>query len=311
MLLEVSDVSKDYGKIKAVKNVSFRINIGEIFGLLGPNGAGKTSILEMIEGIRRLNSGSVLFNGKLLNKKELSFFLGIQFQENSLFDLMTVEETIGYFATIYNLKDKKQDSLLEYMALDQMKHKKAGELSIGQQRSLCVLLAFIHKPALVILDEPTSGLDPIARRRLWGFLNEYIRDKNNAILLSTHYMDEAEYLCHRVALLNRGEIVGLGSPEELIRNIGLQGIISFTCSNLENYDFAGSIQNVVSVHRRSNSVILKTSELFTTLNSLLDEVRKLKIELTDLQVRKLNLEDVFLKLAGQEFMDEDNQTILV
>lgn len=303
MLLDVSGIFKSYGNVKAVQNISFGVHAGEIFGLIGPNGAGKTTILEIIEGIRKPDIGEVKINGRLLDSKERALQLGVQIQENALFDLMTVEETVVFFALTYKLKDIRQDDLLEALGLSLFKRKKVIELSIGQQRRLCILLAFLHQPSFVILDEPSSGLDPLARRELWDLIKSYVSMGDKAVLLSTHYMDEAESLCGRVALLNRGQFVGIGNPLELIKQNSMHEVISFNREATLDETLLLKLPDTVDVRFTGNKVIIETDKVYSLMRNLLDIMEHRKMELHDLQIRHASLEDVFLKNAREEFKE--------
>lgn len=218
-VIEVRGLTKKYNGATVVKGIDFEVRQGEIFGLLGPNGAGKTTTMEMIEGLRRPDGGTATVAGydtqKSLNK--VKQVIGVQLQSTSLFELLTVKEIMQMYASFY--KDPREiDPLLEEMILTEKKNARVKSLSGGQKQRLAIALALINDPLVIFLDEPTTGLDPQARRTLWDIILK-LKEKGKTVVLSTHYMDEAQVLCDRICLMDQGEIVALDTPQNLISRL--------------------------------------------------------------------------------------------
>jgi len=218
-ILEVDNLNIYYGNLQAVKNVSFHVRPGEIFGLLGPNGAGKTSTLSAIEGLLKPQSGNIVVAGHNINDKPLyaKASMGVQLQSTNFQPELTVAEIVKLFAGIYGVKltDQKLGTILSDNNLQESRDKKFGQLSGGQQQRVSLSLCVIHNPKLLLLDEPTTGLDPQSRRQLWERI-EAMREKGHGILLTTHSMEEAEAVCDRIAIIDHGKIIAIDEPQVLI-----------------------------------------------------------------------------------------------
>ena len=218
-ILDVDNLNIYYGNFQAVKNVSFHVKPGEIFGLLGPNGAGKTSTLSAIEGLIKAQSGSIIVAGYNIKDKPLHVkaLMGVQLQSTNFQPELTVEEILQLFAGIYGvtLTKEKLDALIADNNLQESRHKKFGQLSGGQQQRVSLSLCVLHNPQLLLLDEPTTGLDPQSRRQLWERM-EAMREKGHGILLTTHSMEEAEAVCDRIAIIDHGKIIAIDEPQILI-----------------------------------------------------------------------------------------------
>ncbi len=222
-IIEVRGLVKKYPGLTAVDGISFDVREGEIFGLLGPNGAGKTTTLEIMETLRKQTSGTVTIAGldTLRSTNEIKHLIGVQLQAAGYYPNLTLHELVRLFSGLYNCTvDTKQ--LLSLVALDDRARSKYKELSGGQKQRFSIATTLIHQPKIVFLDEPTTGLDPQARRNLWELIRN-IREKGNTVMLTTHYMDEAENLCDRVAILNRGKIITLDTPDKLIDQLVATG----------------------------------------------------------------------------------------
>lgn len=222
-IIEVKNLKKTYGKFKAVNGVSFNVKRGEIFGILGPNGAGKTTTLEMIEGLRKMDSGEVVvadINVKE-NRQEVKKVIGVQLQASSFFDYLNLKELIKFFASLYGTKVNSSEILGE-VELKEKAKSYVKTLSGGQKQRFSIASALVNKPKVLFLDEPTTGLDPQARRHLWDLI-ESIRDKGMTVVITTHYMDEAEVLCDRVAVMDAGKIIDIDSPDNLIKKLLSKG----------------------------------------------------------------------------------------
>ncbi len=275
----VSDLSKSYGDLRALRNVSFELASGEIFGLLGPNGAGKTTAVEILEGYRIRDGGtvSVLGEDPAEAGSEWREKIGVVLQSSSLYETLTVAENLSLFAG-YFARPRKVDEVVELVGLEDKRSTHVRKLSGGQRRRLDLGLALVGDPELVFLDEPTTGFDPEARRRAWDTIGA-LRELGNTILLTTHYLDEAERLADRVAVLRDGEIVALGPPSELTS--ALPG-------------------TEIRYRRDGQEVVLTTEDPTRALHELTEEALKEGRELEGLEVRRASLEEVYLSLTKQE-----------
>lgn len=222
-VLEITDLSKTYGDLAAVKGISFSVERQEIFGILGPNGAGKTSTLEMIETLRTIDGGRVLLNGIDVqeNPQGAKGIIGVQLQSSSFFDKLTLKELLLLFGEMYG-REVEPAKLLEEVELEDKLKSYVKELSGGQMQRFSIAAALVNDPVLIFLDEPTTGLDPQARRHLWGVIKR-IRSEGKTIVLTTHYMEEAEELCDRVAIMDEGKIIALDKPQALIHQLLSRG----------------------------------------------------------------------------------------
>jgi ABC-2 type transport system ATP-binding protein len=292
----VQDIRKAYGSLNAVDGVSFSVRPGEFFGILGPNGAGKTTTLEIIEGLRAADSGSVSLlgtspwprNSKLLPR------IGVQLQASAFFERLTAREQIRTFASLYGHPASVADEWLNRVGLDDKADTRTEKLSGGQLQRLSIACALVHDPEVVFLDEPTAALDPQARHNLWDLLSS-LNGHGRTVVLTTHYMDEAEVLCDRVAIMDHGSILQLDSPAALIRGLDAGVRISVEPSALDA-DTARSIAGVESVDVDTASLSLATHDPTVVLAELAR-----REALHGLQVKSATLEDVFLTLTGREY----------
>jgi ABC-2 type transport system ATP-binding protein len=295
-VIVAEQVRKSYGSLQAVDDVSFAVHSGEFFGILGPNGAGKTTILEIIEGLRAADAGSVSLlgmspwprNGQLLPR------IGVQLQASAFFERLTAREQIRTFASLYGLPPRQGDDWLSKVGLDDKADTRTEKLSGGQLQRLSIACALVHEPEVVFLDEPTAALDPQARRNLWDLLSS-LNEDGRTVVLTTHYMDEAEVLCDRVAIMDKGRILQLNSPAALIRDLNAGVRISVEPNALA-LDTARALHGVESVDQDPASITLTTHDP----TSVLAELARLEA-LQRLQVNGANLEDVFLTLTGREY----------
>lgn len=223
VIISVKNLHKKYGSFEAVKGISFEVYQGEIFGLLGPNGAGKSTTLEIIETLREKTSGEVWVNGFNLDKDpdEIKKVIGVQLQTTGFYPSLNLVELIELFEGLYNQKVNHRE-LLKLVNLEDKSKSKFKELSGGQKQRFSIATTLINSPAIIFLDEPTTGLDPQARRNLWDLVRN-IRDKGTTVIITTHYMDEAEYLCDRVAIIDSGKIIAMNSPDKLIDELVATG----------------------------------------------------------------------------------------
>ena len=305
MVIEVSHLVKHYGSIKAVDDITFRVSQGEIFGMLGPNGAGKTTAVEIIEGLRSADSGHVSVMGLDISKvpNKIKQKIGIQLQTPSLLPLLKVEEVLDTFAGFYQ-HHLPVEEVLELLALRESRKVLVKNLSGGQQQRLSVAMAFINDPEIAFLDEPTTGLDPQARRGLWSVIED-MRSKGKTVFLTTHYMEEAERLCDRVAIIDYGKIIAFGTPNDLIKDHFEEKAIQFEMeappSQSVMHNFPGATQVAID----ANEVVIYSNNIPTTMSALLQfaESGGSAGQLKDLHVRKASLEDVFLKLTGRKIRE--------
>jgi ABC-2 type transport system ATP-binding protein len=306
--VQCRDLRKTYdGKVEAVRGLSLEIQTGECFGLLGPNGAGKTTTIEILEGLLQPTSGEVSILGHTWreNKRELRELLGISLQETRLSEKLSVRETIELFASFYR-EPRSSDEVLEQLQLTEKADAWVGKLSGGQRQRLAVATALVCNPKILFLDEPTTGLDPQSRRQLWDIIRAFQRD-GGTVLLTTHYMDEAERLCDRLAIIDHGQIIAEGSPGSLINRLGGHHVVEFAVSG--NSDGAAleawrSLPSVESVREDDGMLALHVKEPHLTIPALLAAVAMRGRELQHLSTRQASLEDVFVQLTGRHLREE-------
>jgi len=301
--IEVNNLTKKYGALTAVDNISFTVETGETFGMLGPNGAGKTTTLEMIEGLKPPTSGTICVEGIDVRKQpdSVKSIIGVQLQASSFFDRLTLVELIDTFAACYNRKvDARQ--LLQEVQLAEKAGSKAKELSGGQKQRLSIAVGLVNDPKVLFLDEPTTGLDPQARRNLWDLV-KVIKNKGKTIVLTTHYMDEAEVLCDRIAIMDHARIVALDTTEQLLAKANIGSRIEFSVhTNLPDERFA-NLAGVIRLERDSEAYCIISSDTQATLDALFALVRSDSLQIDSLNVHRATLEDVFLKLTGRQLRD--------
>ncbi|MCP2335623.1 ABC transporter ATP-binding protein [Actinomadura rupiterrae] len=294
--ISVRGLRKRYGDVQAVDGVSFEVPEGEFFGILGPNGAGKTTTLEIVEGLREADEGRVELlglepwprNAKLLPR------IGVQLQATSFFERLTAREQLRTFGSLYGVSARKADEMLETVGLAEKADVRVEMLSGGQAQRLSIACALVHDPELVFLDEPTAALDPQARRNLWDVLRA-INTGGRTIVLTTHYMDEAELLCDRVAIMDRGRILKLGPPAALVRGLDAPTRISVASGVLAAEDARG-LAGVDEVSDDGVSLVVETRDPSSVVAAL-----SAKDALDGVQIRGATLEDVFLDLTGREY----------
>jgi ABC-2 type transport system ATP-binding protein len=291
-LLEVKKLVKHYNDIKAVNGVSFSIQPGTCFGLLGPNGAGKTTTIEVIEDIIRPTSGEIFYKGKP-RSTNFGAQIGIQFQQTSLLSFLTVSETLKTFSELYAVTYDLQE-LIQLCRLEDFLHQYNDRISGGQQQRFMLALALLNKPELVFLDEPSTGLDPQARRNLWTIIQN-IKTDGQTIVLTTHYMEEAEQLCDEIAVMDYGKIIARGSPGELIKQYCHDVTVAIPSKSVTQ-SLHGS---GMDFHQRNGRIEINTDDL----NKCMKELINRGVDLAEMTVRSPNLEDVFLNLTGRQLRD--------
>ncbi len=294
--IEVDDLRKWYGEVHAVDGVRFDVAEGEFFGILGPNGAGKTTTLELVEGLRQADSGTVRIFGRSSWPRDPAVLrrIGVQLQASSFFERLTAREQIRTFASLYGIHPKRADAMLDTVGLSDKAGTRVEKLSGGQAQRLSIACALVHDPDLVFLDEPTSGLDPQARRNLWDLLRA-INAQGRTVVLTTHYLDEAELLCDRVAIMDFGKVLELGPPATLVRGLDAPTRVSVE-SGAIGEPAARDLFGGAEVADDGVSLTVSTREPAQVLRALAD-----RDALRGLSVRGATLEDVFLHLTGREY----------
>ncbi len=293
------------GKVEAVRGLDLTINTGECFGLLGPNGAGKTTTIEILEGLLEPTSGEVEVLGRTwqTHSRELREWLGISLQETRLSEKLTVRETLQLFSSFYR-HPTSVDAVLEELSLQEKADSWVGKLSGGQKQRLAVATALVANPKILFLDEPTTGLDPQSRRQLWDIVRQF-QQRNGTVLLTTHYMDEAERLCDRLAIIDHGQIIAAGTPAELIERLTGHHIVEFAISDHNAPEHLWrDLPGVQSVRSDDGLYSLRVNEPHETIPALLAEVQKQRAQLVHLTTRQASLEDVFVQLTGRHLREE-------
>jgi ABC-2 type transport system ATP-binding protein len=305
--LRARQLRKTYKDVVAVNDLDLEVYPGECFGLLGPNGAGKTTTVEICEGLTAADSGEVEVLGLHwpADRAALRQRLGIQLQETQLSDKLTVLETIRLFRSFF----QQGPEVREVIALVQLEEKagsRVGNLSGGQKQRLALACALVGNPDFLFLDEPTTGLDPQARRQLWELIERF-KLAGRTILLTTHYMDEAERLCDRVAIMDHGKVIALGTPRELIASVCADHLVEFSAgSETHPLDLAAlaAIADIRDLQRENGSVRVQVTELHRAVPALLAELARQAAPLTELRTHSATLEDVFVILTGRHLRDE-------
>jgi ABC-2 type transport system ATP-binding protein len=302
-VIEVTNLVKSYGTVKAVNQISFEVAQGEVFGMLGPNGAGKTTTVEIVEGLRPADSGSATVLGIDVSKdtRAVKERIGVQSQSPALFPGLKVREIITFFRSLYK-KSVPTTQIIELAALQQSKDVLFRNLSGGQQQRLSVALAFVNDPEIIFLDEPTTGLDPQARRAMWEVI-ETFRRAGKTVVLTTHYMEEAQRLCDRIAIMDYGKIIALDSPQRLIESNIKESAIQFKMKDYPGDEVVTALPDVCRVVREDEDIIVYTNNIPSTIAGLLDMASQRSAELSELFVRQATMEDVFLKLTGKRIRD--------
>jgi ABC-2 type transport system ATP-binding protein len=304
--LSLRGLTKSYGAVQAVAGLDLSIPTGECFGLLGPNGAGKTTTIEICEGLLEPDTGDVEVLGLRWREHEaqLRAQLGIQLQETQLSEKLTVEETLRLFRSFYS-SGRTVDEVIALVELGEKRAARVGTLSGGQKQRLAVACAVVGDPKLLFLDEPTTGLDPQSRRQLWDLITAF-RSDGRTILLTTHYMDEAERLCDRVAIVDHGKVIALDTPRALIASLGAEHVVGFRLEEGATVDdeVLRGIEGVTSVRRDGDQIELTAVELRRTVPALLAFLERGKLQLSELRTHSATLEDVFVSLTGRHLRDE-------
>ncbi len=300
-VVRVADLRKSYGAVRAVDGVSFSVAKGTIFSLLGPNGAGKTTTVEILEGLRLPDSGTIELFGERVEKvgPAQKARMGVLLQEGAFEPYLRVREVLSLFSSFFP-KSLDPQGLLEWVGLEEKGKALVRTLSGGQKRRLALAVALVGDPELLILDEPTTGLDPQARRRIWEILEE-LKSRGKTILLTTHYMEEAEALSDWVCIMDHGKIVAEGTPRELVTSLGMASLVEFELPS----EFLSELMELFPGRVRQDGELctISFSDLHSGLSSLLSWAHNRRVELRHLLIRQPNLEDVFLSLTGRRLRE--------
>jgi len=298
-MMKVSSLTKHYGETRAVDGISFTVPNASVFTVLGPNGAGKTTTLEMLEGIREPDSGEIEIFGARMKRisRSVKQRMGVLLQEGGFEPYLKVHEILRLFASLFK-KSLPIDDILEWVSLSEKAKALVRTLSGGQKQRLAIGAALINDPDLVFLDEPTTGLDPQARRNIWDIVST-LKARGKTIILTTHYMEEAEALSDEVCIMDYGKIIAQGTPKVLTDNLGEETLIEFRGEHVSP-EAMEQLQGCCKASRRDERMItLETEHLPATMESMFAWSRRHDLKLRDLTVRQPNLEDVFLTLTGR------------
>ncbi|MBZ5664607.1 MAG: ABC transporter ATP-binding protein [Acidobacteriia bacterium] len=306
--IQCTNLRKTYdGKVEAVRGLSLQIEAGQCFGLLGPNGAGKTTTIEILEGLLAPTSGEVRIFGHTWreNERQLREWIGISLQETRLSEKLNVRETIELFGSFYR-EPRPAAEVLAELELTEKADAWVGKLSGGQKQRLAVATALVGNPRILFLDEPTTGLDPQSRRQLWDIVRAF-QKKGGTVLLTTHYMDEAERLCDRLAIVDHGQIIAEGTPSDLIDRLGGHHVVEFAINGNANgrgEDPWRALPSVESVRADEDMVCLNVREPHLTIPALLAAINRQGRQLEHLSTRQASLEDVFVRLTGRHLRED-------
>ncbi len=299
--LEVRGLVKRYGSVTAVNGLDLEIFPGECFGLLGPNGAGKTTTIEICEGLTTPDAGEVTVLGRRWDRDEraLRERLGIALQETQLSDKLSVEETLQLFRSFY-ADPRSVDEVIDLVSLGEKRTARVVQLSGGQKQRLAVACALVGNPELLFLDEPTTGLDPQSRRQLWEMVEQF-KATGRTVLLTTHYMDEAERLADRVAIVDHGKVIALGTPQQLIASLGAEHVVAFSLAHEASVslDTLRAVEGVKAARVDAGTYELQVTAVHHALPALLGTLERSGLTLAELRTHSPTLEDVFVALTGR------------
>ncbi len=298
---------KKYADVTAVNGLDLEVRAGECFGLLGPNGAGKTTTVEILEGLNQADSGEVEILGLHWGRgsdQQIRERIGVALQQTELADKLTVEETIRLFRSFYS-RGNDIESVIRLVSLEEKRNARVGKLSGGQKQRLAVACALVSNPDVLFLDEPTTGLDPQARLQLWDVVEKF-RAEGGTTVLTTHYMDEAARLCDRIAIMDHGKVIALGTPAELIASLGADQVVEFAAGEGQAIDEASlkRLPGVGAVRAKNGGFSLTVTQIGAALPALLAELDRQNVKLEQLTTHQATLEDVFVSLTGRRLRDE-------
>jgi ABC-2 type transport system ATP-binding protein len=301
--LSIHGLRKAYKDVVAVDGLDLEVGSGECFGLLGPNGAGKTTTIEICEGLNQPDAGEVRVLGETwqTGARTLRQRLGVSLQETQFSDKLTVAETLQLFRSFYP-RPRPLEEVLDAVQLGEKRNGRVGQLSGGQKQRLALACALVSDPELFFLDEPTTGLDPQSRRQLWNLI-EGVKRAGRTVLLTTHYMEEAEQLCDRVAIVDHGKVIALGSPRELIASLGAEHVVEFKVAGAVADAELLALDGAKNLRRKDGSYLLEVSQAHRTVPALLEFLTVRNLPLEALSTHSATLDDVFVHLTGRQLRD--------
>ncbi|RLC28428.1 MAG: ABC transporter ATP-binding protein [Deltaproteobacteria bacterium] len=302
-VIEVNQVSKSFKAVQAVNGVGFKIFKGQSVALLGPNGAGKTTLMEMIEGIQQPDKGDILIMGKKWkgNERQLHRIIGLCLQETHFIDRLTVFETLKLFVSFYELDQQRADEIISIISLEEKSGSYVVNLSGGQRQRLALGIALLNRPKILLLDEPTTGLDPNARREIWSILQQLKEHSHTSLILTTHYMEEAEQLCERIIIIDKGRILKQGTLEELLEEDNGDKVIEFALDKTNNQQVPAQTDLAFQIQwnpARDNGVIA-LSRMEEQLPEFLEFLNRNNLRLNHMECRRKTLDDLFTSMTGR------------
>jgi len=307
LVVEVKDVHKSFKTVKAVKGVNLTIQQGQFIAILGPNGAGKTTLVEMIEGIQKPDRGEILILGKHWkgNEDELHRHIGLSLQETRFIDKLTVNETLKLFASFYELGQSRVDQIISLVELEAKSKSFVVDLSGGQRQRLALGISLLNTPKILILDEPTTGLDPNARREIWSILFKLKEESQTSLILTTHYMEEAEQLCDYIIIIDKGQILKEGTQSQLLDNTPEQKMIEFALEekNDSEQEAFSDAPYAIQWNERNSKGIISLKNMEADLPVFLSYLKSKKRRLKNMECRRKTLDDLFISLTGRR-LDE-------
>jgi ABC-2 type transport system ATP-binding protein len=302
-IIEVYEVFKSFKDVKAVQGISFTVDEGKFMALLGPNGAGKTTMVEMIEGIQKPDTGKILIDGKSWkeNKEEIHPIIGLSLQETQYIDKLTVAETLLLFASFYGLGSKRVDEVIDIVSLEEKRKAYVVNLSGGQRQRLALGIALLNKPRILLLDEPTTGLDPNARREVWSILGRLKEESKTSLILTTHYMEEAEQLCDYIIIMDHGKILKEGTLDQLLTDERGKKVVEFTLKgvSIRADIFKNHAPFAIDWNEELNRGSIELSQLDKDLPVFFEFLKQKQLELNDMISRRVTLDDLFISLTGR------------
>ena len=307
ILIQVHEVKKYFGSTKAVDGINLEINQGEFVALLGPNGAGKTTTVEMIEGIQFPDSGSITING--LNwkshSKKLRSIIGLSLQETHFIEKLRVDETLNLFSSFYNLPSTRMEEVLDMVDLSSKRKTYTKNLSGGQKQKLALAIAFLNRPEVLLLDEPTTGLDPTARREIWNILLAMRKQHNTALILTTHYMEEASFLCDRIIIIDKGKVLAKGTLDELLAKYKNGELIKFSVNKAIDINKLNQLGRHINIElsddNKHGEIIVES--LVEYMPALLHLIESSNLTMTSIECRKMTLDDLFISMTGRHLTE--------
>ncbi|WGS38387.1 ABC transporter ATP-binding protein [Bacillus velezensis] len=310
-MLELKKLTKKYDDFTAVNNISLTVEAGEVFGLLGPNGAGKSTMVSMISTVLAPTSGTIKVDNKSLKEKpiEIKKIMGVVPQDLALYETLSAKDNLNFFGSLYGLKGKKlkerTDEVLEIIELTDKKNQNVSEFSGGMKRRVNIGVALMNNPKLLILDEPTVGIDPQSRNHILETVKRLNKEKGMTVIYTSHYMEEVEYLCEKVAIVDHGSLIALGTKEELKENLNACDTLTVTFKGADEEALSriNSITGIdkVTVDHKQISMLVSTKE--RNIIEIVDDIKNLGIDLTSFKYEEVNLESIFLQITGKNLRD--------